>query len=442
MTEVPPTAPPGEAIAEIGGVKTPIIGGNFVSALNALSRAWFSVEMRDELRLEYLAPVKVEIDGHTMIEGSIVAVFPEGRRVEIHVQSGVAMDEETMHGWLLQNLPVQDAVYAAARESNFDNDHISIHGLDKLPHEIFEIVVGVDGVDAALPTRIGNVTLLNPARGRRILDHFDPYPEWAEEFEDVSAHALVYTTDQHLHNAQAAALAEIDLTLSWLAVRARYGLSHLPDGTLHRYQRSESHATPARRDLVAVRGLRTGRRWIQRTGPRLRASPLMAGKRSRLREPKLPEDPPFQMRQAMLSAQRALSADDPIQRSQALWEALEFYLAGRPSERLFKSSERAGLLQCLRAAVPKNQHQRVADLLNWVDQPSPKMALKMAIDEEGIPVTDSEFSLLSKIRKARNRATHGGEVTIPSEDELDYACSILSRILVHRVNALGGRSSC
>jgi hypothetical protein len=437
VIEGPPTEPPGEAIAEIGGVRTPIIGGNFVSALNALDRAWFSVELPDGLRLEYLAPVKVEIDGHTMIEGSIVAAYPEGASVEIHVQSAVAMTEETMHGWLLQEFPVQDAVYAAARKSGFDDDHINIHELDKLPHEVFEVVVGINGVEADPPIRIGTVTFLPSRSGRQILDQFDPYPEWAEEFEDVSTHAVAYTTNQHMHNAQVEALAEIDLALSWLAIRARYGLSHLPDGTLHRYQRSESNAAPSRCDLIALRGLQTGRRWMQRLGPRLRASPLKLGARTRSREPALPRELPFQMHQAMLSAQRALSVEDPIQRSQALWESLEFYLAGRPSEQLFSSSERSDLLKCLRGAVPKDQHQRVADLLNWVDQPSPKMALKMAIEEEGIPITDSEFELLSKIRTARNKATHGGEVKIPSDEDLDYACSILSRILVHRVNAFG-----
>lgn len=55
-----------------------------------------------------------------MIEGSIIAAFPKGASVEIHVQSAIAMTEEAeeaMHGWLLQESPVQDAVYATARIS-------------------------------------------------------------------------------------------------------------------------------------------------------------------------------------------------------------------------------------------------------------------------------------------------------------------------------------
>lgn len=410
MNERPPTDPPGVATAEIGGIRTPIVGGNFVSAINALDRAWFSIEMQDELRLEYLAPVKVDIDGHQMIEGSVVAAIPQGGSIEIHVQSAVSMSEESMHGWLLQNLRTQDAVHAAARMAGFDNDHIEIHKLDELPPEVFEVVVGIDGIDPGPPMRIGSVTLVRPTQGRRILDQFDPDPEWAAEFEEAPGYAVVYTTNQRMYDAQVDAVAQIDAVLGWLATRTRYGFSHLPDGSLHRFERTESNATPARRDLVALRGLQSTRRWIQRLGPRLRGTPLDLNARSRLTEPALPRGVPFQIRQAMLSAHRAITAADPIQRAQALWESIEFFLAGRPTVSMFSASERAELLKSLRASVPKDQHQRVADLLNWTNQPPPKMALKAALDEDSIPITDPEFELLFRIRRARNSATHGGEL--------------------------------
>ena len=434
----PSKEPPGKATADIGGVRVPIIGGNFVSALNDLDRAWFSIEMQPGLRLEYLAPVKVDIDGHSMIEGSVVAAFPQGTTVEVHIQSAIAMTEETMHGMVVQDFPPQDVAYAIAKRSGFEDENIVIHELDGLPYEVFEVVVGIDGVEAQLPIRIGAVSFVAPLQGRQILNQFHPRAEWAEEFEDAPCHAVVYTTTQRMHSAQVDALAEIDWALGWLAIRTRYGLSHLPDGTLHRYDRSESNATPSRRDLVALRGLQTGRRWIQRLGPRSRAGDLSLGARSRLDEPPLPRELAFETRQALLSARRALRDEDPIQRSQALWESLEFYLAGRETDSLFSRSARKELLKCLRAAVPKDQHQRVADLLNWIDQPPPKTALRKVIDEEGVPVTESEFDLLFRIRTARNKATHGGEVEIPTDQDLDYACSILSRILVYWVDALGG----
>jgi hypothetical protein len=430
-----------KAVAEIGAVRLPISGGQFHSALNQLDRAHFQLDLAVDLRIEYLAPVKVEIDGHTMIEGHVVAAFPVGTGVEVHVQSAVAMSEETMHGMLAQDVPVQDMVYAAARRSGFDRNHIVIHGLDDLPREVFEVVVGIEGVEVGPTMRIGTVGFVAAEHGRRILDRFDPYPEWGEEFEDTATHAVVHVSAALMYDAQVEALEELDLALSWLGTRTRYGLSHLPDGTLHRYDRGESNATPARRDLVALRGLRTGRRWIERQGPRLRASPLVLGARSRLGDPVLPRRLPFGVRQAMLSAQRALDVEDPIQRSQAIWESIEFYLAGRPVAPLFESSERTELLKSLRAAVPRVQHQRVADLLNMVDRPSVKMALREATEAEGIALTDPEFALLSEIRKARNRATHGAEVEIPSDADLDHACSILSRILVHHVAALGGSGS-
>jgi hypothetical protein len=430
--------PHSPAIAEIGDVRTPVIGGNFVSALNELDRAWFSIPMDNGLELEYLAPVKVEIDGHVMIEGSVVAAFPAGTTVEIFVQSAVAMSEESMHGWLLQNVRTQDGVYAAARMAGFDRDHITIAELDEIPTEVFEVVVGIDGVSPSGATGVGAVTFVAVDQARKVLSQFDPEPEWASEFEDAPGYAVAYVTSKQMYDAQVEALAQIELALSWLTTRTRYGMSSLPDGTLHRFERTESHAAPKMRDLVALRGMSTTRRWIQRLGPRRRASPLSMGGRSRIADPSLPRRVPFELRQAMLSAQRAIGVDDPIQRSQALWESLEFYLAGRPTPGLLSVAERKNLLRVMRSSIAQEHHQRVADLLNWIDRPPPKTMLRNALAEDSIPVSDAEFELLFKVRRARNKATHGGQVDVPSDEELDHACSLLSRILVHRLDALGG----
>lgn len=426
----------GSATADIGGVRTPVIGGQFVSALNEVSRAWFSVEMSAGLAIEYLAPVTVDIDGHVMIQGAVVAAYPYGDRVEIHVQSAVALTEETMPGWLLQNLRTQDAVYAAARMSGFDRDHVVIDDLGGVPPEVFEVVVGIDGISPTQPACFGPVTFVSPVEARRILQQFDPPPEWAPEFEEAPGYAVVYLTADQMYDAQEEALADVDVALSWLVTRARYGHSRLPDGTLYQFDRDESHGAPRRRDLVALRGLSTTRRWIHRLGPRVRGTALRIGGRSRLGDPTFPRNAPSQLKQAMLSAQRAIETGDPIQRSQALWEAIESYLAGRPTEHLFSSAERGGLLKAMRSAVSQDHHQRVADLLNWIDRPPPKAALRLALDDDGIPVTDVEFELLFKLRMARNRATHGGRAEVPANEDLDYACSILSRIIVFWVGKL------
>ena len=52
-------------------------------------------------------------------------------------------------------------------------------------------------------------------------------------------------------------------------------------------------------------------------------------------------------------------------------------------------------------------------------------------------MSESEFDLLFKLRAARNRATHGGRAAIPSDEDLDYACSVLSRIIVFWVAKTG-----
>jgi hypothetical protein len=428
---------PDEAIARIGDRELRITSGQFRSAIEQLDQAEFTVEFAEGNDwVEYLAPVKVEVDGHSMFEGQTTTVFPQGNGVEMHAQSAVSLTEERSHGLLTEDCDHRDLVYAMVREAGFDDDHIEIEGLDELQTEVFEVVVGVEGIEVDGSYRVGSVTFLSHEDGLRALDHFDADPECRGEFGSASAFALAYLTTARMYHAEQGALGDIEATLSWLATRTRYGCSHLPDGTLNAYVRSESNATPKRTNLVALRAPMSGRRWLRRLGPRVRASPLQLNPRSRLGEPRLPARLALEERQAILSAERALSADDPIQRSQAIWESLEFYLAGRPPERLFEKAERRELLKRLREALPVDHAQRVADLVEMVDKPSVRLALRRALKAEAIPITDSELALLDQIRAARNRATHGGEVEVPSNEDLDYACSILSRILVHRIERL------
>lgn len=426
-----------DAIARIGDRELPVTSGQFRSALEQLDQAEFTVEFAERGDwVEYLAPVKVEVDGHSMFEGQTTMAFPQGNGVELHAQSAVSLTEEKNHGLLIEDCDHRDVVYAMVREAGFADDHIEIEGLDELQTEVFEVVVGVEGIEVDGSYRVGSVTFLSQEEGLRALDHFDADPEWREEFGSASAFALAYVTTARMYQAEQGALGGIESTLSWLATRTRYGCSHLPDGTLNAYVRSESNATPKRANLVALRAPMSGRRWLRRLGPRVRATPLRLDPRSRLGEPRLPARLALEEYQAILSAERALSAEDPIQRSQAIWESLEFYLAGRTPERLFKKDERRDLLKRLREALPAEHSQRAADLVEMVDKPSVRLALRRALKAEAIPITKAELALLDQIRAARNGATHGGEVEVPSNEDLDYACSILSRILVHRIERI------
>jgi hypothetical protein len=262
----------GEAIARIGDRELPITGGQFRSAIEQLDQAEFTVEFAEGNDwVEYLAPVKVEVDRHSMFEGQTTMAFPRGNGVEIHAQSAVSLTEERSHGLLIEDCDHRDVVYAMVREAGFDDDHIEIEGLDELQTEVFEVVVGVEGIEVDSSYHVGSITFLSHEKGLGALNHFDADPEWREEFGSASAFALTYLTTARMYQAEQEALGDIEATLSWLTTRTRYGCSHLPDGTLNAYVRSESNATPKRANLVAIRAPMSGRRWLRRLGPRVRA---------------------------------------------------------------------------------------------------------------------------------------------------------------------------
>ena len=50
-----------------------------------------------------------------------------------------------------------------------------------------------------------------------------------------------------------------------------------------------------------------------------------------------------------------------------------------------------------------------------------------------MPFTEDEIDLLARIRTARNDTVHGRAATPPSDDELGYAVSVVSRLLLYAI---------
>jgi hypothetical protein len=59
--------------------------------------------------------------------------------------------------------------------------------------------------------------------------------------------------------------------------------------------------------------------------------------------------------------------------------------------------------------------------------------LRSALERDGVPITPAELDTLKRVRDVRSRALHGSEALEISSEEIDLACSLLSRALVHRM---------
>jgi hypothetical protein len=92
---------------------------------------------------------------------------------------------------------------------------------------------------------------------------------------------------------------------------------------------------------------------------------------------------------------------DPLERIQAIWEAIEFYVAGTRGDVFFDPGE----VKRIRRSVPKDVdpklRTRALDLLAKINDPPLMAKLREAATRDGVPVAESEYELLGRLRKAR-----------------------------------------
>jgi hypothetical protein len=245
--------------------------------------------------------------------------------------------------------------------------------------------------------------------------------------------AVALASGSRLLDAEAAALTRIDHALAWIAVSLRYALSHWPDGRPVRFARTAFHALPGRVDKAWVRGLATARQLVHDTGPTGHRPQLDLERDHLVGEP--PARWSLQDRQAAAALRRAAAATDPIQAVTALWDAIEFYVAGTAAPELFSAAH----LKALRKAVPKDLpaplRARAIEAINRLNQPALLTRLRAAVEADGVPTADDEWDLLRDLRRSRNALVHGaGAQAAASRREIARATAFVARLLVHRAH--------
>lgn len=438
MPETDGGANPPASVARFGGTPVGFTQGRMRTALGELPHAEFVVSTADvaSADIDYLSDLKLELDGGVALDGAAVRATPGVDGVELEAREGLAMVEGLV-GPLKALTPWHtEIVYAAAREAGLDDDHLNIQDFDQLPTETMEVIAPLSGIEVREQYRVGRTLLL--ARSQIEAAAYNlPTGDLLEEFRDAESFALVLSTAPTMYAAEGDGLAEMDSALAWLALRARYGFARLPDGRPHHFDRDQAHALPARAPVVAVRGLATGRCWIRRPPAGKLETALSIAEERRWALPEFPERLPAADRQALLAARRALEPGDLVQRVHAMWESFEFYVAGTKLDELFSEVDRQRLIDGIDSDLPEHQRARLEDLFkNMLNQPSLMKRLRAAFDEDGVPITRAEHKLLGRLRKVRSRTAHGAATKMPTEQELDWGCSLMSRALVHRIYRL------
>ena len=86
----------------------------------------------------------------------------------------------------------------------------------------------------------------------------------------------------------------------------------------------------------------------------------------------------------------------------AFWESVEFYAAGTVVDKMFSKQELAEIREAIVSKFDGPKQKRLEQAIGSVNDAHLLTRLRRALADDGVPYTESEFSLVSRMRKARN----------------------------------------
>ncbi len=410
--------------------------GHIHEAMNSRSTAdaELDLELTAGQPIDYLSVVSF---GHASgshetvrFTGSVLEARATAGAIRLNAETAPELSEQQMGYLEMRNAIAPEAMHLAVSSGGFPEERINIEGFDEmLPLEAIEVVVPVYGIRIDEPANFGALRLVPDAASA--LEPFDQ-SEASAEFAAADSYLVGFEVTKRLLDAERVIVTRADDALAWITVRARYGLAFLPDGEPHNYRRDVARTRPWRGNLVVVRGMASGRGWLREMKSRDQDVELSLDHSDPSWRPP-PSGYELADRQALLACARAGQTSDPLERIQAIWEAIEFYVAGIRPEVLFDPEE----VKRVRRAVPKDidlkLRARVLGLLAKINDPPLMAKLRESATRDGAPVAESEYKLLGRLRKARNDAVHGRTPDLPLREDVDHAVSIVARLLVYRL---------
>jgi hypothetical protein len=410
-------------------------GGSIRQALNSRGEVDLTLEVAalPPSPVDYLAPLSYRSSGTGIradFVGHVSSARPEDDRIQLEARGASLLVEQAVGLLVAFGVPHYELVYTMARSAGMSEGELFIGRLDELEPEVFEVITPLHGVIVDAPESFAGLTIL-PAD--QVIDRLVGlgFGDHADELH-ADAFALSLRTAALGYDAEQAGLHDIDTALDWLATRLQHGLAVLPDGTSQWFDRAQRLARPRRGDVVAIRGLTTGRRWLRSASPEALGLRAMLGVNDSLLQIDT-QSLSTTHRLALAACRRATSERDPLARVQALWEAIECLVAGVKVPHLWAKADLKTIKQHLPDQLPPALRTRAEQAIDDLNQ-SPLMArFRELVEREGLPISEAEIELLTAIRGVRNDAVHGRPATPPPPAELDYATAIVGRLVVEHL---------
>jgi hypothetical protein len=341
--------------------------------------------------------------------------------------------ETLMRGLAVRNLSPQEFFWSTARWGGLEPNSINVQGWSPGPFEVFEVACPLDGLVVHGSRTVGDIRLTDSGRVRALSNRFED-SDLFSEYHDAGCWALTLVSARTIFDAEVEGLRKIESSVAWVAARASYSRVSLPDGEIRNFARGWSMARPRPRDVVAVRGIRTQRRWLRSPRSLTVRSDLQLETISDFDTPSLGTSLTGQEREAIAAWRRAIDADDPIAAVGALWEALEFYAFDAEVPEPFPKETLQAAIENAVAGLDEEQAKRMRTALQDLNRPTIFEALKVANERDRVPIKAKERAVLRRTRLARNEYTHGRSRDLPNPDDVRYAVALVDRMLVYRVH--------
>lgn len=414
-----------------------LVRGSFSSALNRVDSAELTLDtaLLGSDPVDYIAPLRV-VSGRgprrNLFTGHVASAIARGSLIDVTARGSSQLTEQILGPFAARDVPHFELVHLMARAAGMAEDQLGIQGLESLPWEIFEVICAVDGVVLSRPRKVASITILPRDQVAPRLDAMDLDEDLLGALKEAPGFALASETARLGFDAEQRGLDRIDSAIAWLTTRARHGLALLPGGNPQGYSRDRALALPRRRDLVIVRGLLSGRRWIRSVEIETRSVHFSLDDPDQLLEA-FDESASITARLAVLACHRAAAEREPFARLQAIWEAVELLVAGTSAPKRFTAEEIDVIKTSLPAELSPELRKRATEAVMKLNDPPLLARLRELMDREDLPCASSEMDLLARIRRVRNRVAHGKQAAVPRRDELDRATAIVSRLVVHRL---------
>lgn len=430
--------------ANFGGEPRSLVQAQTTNSLNSRPAATFTLDFAVEPPLDYLAELTIVAGSpdepekqRPLFTGFVDTAEPAGTSAHVTAAGATELAERSTGLLKTAGVPPQELVHLLARGAGYGTDQLKITGLADLPREIFQVMVPVAGVTADWPLIVGGVRFLPvgdaPRSGVTAAEQFR-----FMDLEPFTAVAVTMYSTSSMFDAEGAGLARIDSVLNGMLTSTLYGLSARPEGTSLPFARTVVRARPRRLDTVQVYGLSTDRTWTRS----LTSSGIAATVLSSVLLERWPSllvgAPPAELRDALAALRRAADeAQSPVQRGQAVWDTVEFLVAGVSVPKIFAKADRKKIRQALaRVSLAQRQQERLDEVLANLNSPSLMQKLRQRVRDDAVPMSAAEFALLFRLREARNDAAHGRQTAPVSGQDLRWAVSVVARIAMYRWHRL------